>query len=93
MEKGIQIWLKDPRIEKDGDFYVAYNDQLQLVGCGINEEEAVENLRNVIRTSCGALVKEGILFETLNNKGIEFKEVEYLETKQNEVLKPLLLGV
>ena len=70
MKRTIQIWIEDPRIEKDGDFYTAYSDQLQLVACGFSRKEADERLDGVIQASLNAMAKEGVIFETLQKLNI-----------------------
>ena len=93
MKDTIQIWVEDPEIKKDGDFYIAHNKQLQLVACSLNEEEAVENLEGLLKTSFTALAKEGIIFETLDKLNIKYKGVERQKQRGKSNLRPLLVGV
>ena len=93
MEKALTIWLEDPRIEKEGDFYTAYSDQLQLVGCGLTSDDAEQNLKDAIITSLKALLKEGTLFETLDKKGIDYKARSPHKASNKRSMKPLLVGV
>jgi predicted RNase H-like HicB family nuclease len=92
-EIAITVWLEDPRVEKEGDFYSAYSDQLQLVGCGLTRDEAEQNLKDAITTSLKALLKEGVFKEVLDRKGIIYEAVPIHTTDDNRALKPLLVGV
>ena len=92
-DKTIAIWLEKPRIEREGDFYIAYSDQLQLVGCGHTEDAATLELEAVVRTSLQALNLEGLLVETLEKKGIPYKPIVPQEMSDKRDLRPLLVGV
>jgi hypothetical protein len=72
----ISVWLHDARIEKDGDSYIAYSDQLKLVGCGVTADDAAAELRQVIIVSLKALEHQGKLELTLNKMGIPFQTIE-----------------
>ena len=89
----ITIWLEDPRIERDGDFFIAYADGLKLLGCGLTEIEAVESLTDAIKVSFMALDERGILFKTLDKRGIPYEEEIIRKTTDNRPLKPFLMGV
>jgi len=89
----ITVWLEDPRIERDGDFYIAHSDQLQLLGCGLGEAEARQNLKDTILTSFKALDKRGVLIQTLDKRGIDYEIEPKRKTADNRPLEPLLVGV
>lgn len=72
-EIAILVHLDDPRIEKEGDYYLAYSDQLKLVGCGLTISDAEEELYNVVKTSLKALMFEGTFPETLDAMGIKWE--------------------
>lgn len=72
MKATFEIWLEDPEIERDGDFYIAHNKQLQLAACSLSEKEAVENLEGILKTSFKALAKEGTFFDTLDKLNIKY---------------------
>ncbi len=94
MEKRImlQLWVDDPVIEKDGEFYTAYNEKLQISACGISKEEAISKLEDTIKTSFKALSEEGVFIETMKKLGIPYKVVsEQKEWSDN--LRPILVGV
>ena len=93
MKQTVTIWLEEHRIEREGDFYTAYSDQLQLAGCGFTSDDAHQNLDETIITSLRALAKNGMLFKTLEQKRIEYEEVETRKTSNQRPLKPLLVGV
>ena len=94
MEKAvITVWLEEPIIERDGDFYVAHSEQMQLSECGLTEAEAERNLQNAIITSCKALMVEGVLFETLEQKNIVYRKIVSPKVQHKGTLKPLLVGV
>lgn len=66
MASAITVWVEEPRIENDGGLYVAYSDQLKLVGCGNTEEADARELEVAIKTGLKAFALDGGLFETLD---------------------------
>jgi predicted RNase H-like HicB family nuclease len=93
MKQTYSIWLDDPRIEKEGDFFVAYLDQLNLVACGATAEEASEELTNVVKTSFKGLDKQGVLFKTLDKIGIKYEAIEPQRVSSTHSRKPITVGV
>ena len=69
------VWLDDPEIVRDGNYFIAYSVELKLVGCGASELQARENLDEVIRTNLRTLISVGSLEKTLTELGIPFKEI------------------
>lgn len=66
----------EPRVEKDGTMWSAYCDQLGMASCGTTREEAEDNLVKTLQTLMRVLRRRGILEQTLEGAGIEFKIVE-----------------
>lgn len=94
-KSAITVWLEEPIIKRDGDFFIAHSEEMQLVGCGLTSEDAKKDLGDAITTSMKALLKNGKLFETLDKLEIRYDELEthLSRTKSNRSLEPLLLGV
>ena len=71
----VEFWI-EPRVEKDGTMWSAYCDELGMATCGITREEAEENLVKTLQTLMRVLRRRGILEQTLESVGIEFKTIE-----------------
>lgn len=78
------LWFK-PRIEQEGEMWSAYYDVLGLGDCGSTKEEAVENLKQMIRLYCSGLYKRGILEQRLQEKGVEYKIVHPKSKAESEL--------
>lgn len=81
-------------MERDGDFWVAYNEQSGLTGSGVSEDEAEANLKHAFIAYCQALRKQGILEQRLTEKGIRFEAIhEEKEKRQGNKgrLSPVLV--
>jgi predicted RNase H-like HicB family nuclease len=92
MEYGIEIWVEEPRIEQDGDFYVAHNEQIQIAECGKTAEEAEKNLEIAIRASFRALQQQDKLIEVLEARGFQYRVVcSPSPTPTSKPLRPLLI--
>ncbi|HUT96867.1 MAG TPA: hypothetical protein VMW60_01975 [Dehalococcoidales bacterium] len=91
-EKEIEIiiHLDNPRIEKEGEYYIAYSDQLKLVGCGLTVSDAEKELYSIVKTSLKALMFEGTFPETLKAMGIKW-EMKTSETDNQPISIPLRL--
>jgi len=89
MARDITVWLEEPRVEFEGTNYVAYSDDLELIGCGQTESEAVDQLEDIIRTCFRGLEKEWKLLATLEAKGLEYK----VSTVSTRPRRPILVRV
>jgi len=66
----------EPRVEKDGRMWSAYCDPLGMASCGATQEEAESNLAKTVQTLVRVLRRRGILAQTLDGTGFNWKTVE-----------------
>ena len=78
-------------IKKDGEWFIASNDALDLVTQGESEENALANFREVATLFVESCYRRGTLYEVLNESGVLLPvDAQEPEEDMMEILMPLM---